>query len=550
MAQSTLLDNCNPRLIQVDQSCGCTLTRANILAMTDEIFESQGLLEVGMDKLIAGTKELRMTGVKQKALMDLLLSRMTRGRASILGTDQNNKSVIAPFTLVPQRHRVNSNYWLVESGNVHPQAGIGAIPASAWQLVLLNDPGTFATPLVDLYNYFMPGTYIVVLTQDPITQVGRTIQFKVLSSVDGSGGGVEKALVSVQPNVTDVWWAANPGDQAEYQPETGVVINLSNSVSNYESWCYQHPAENTLKLRDFWWQTIRNTWCYNDEYLKALTAPLTSDYFKKFRTLPLADQRRRAGEQEERDYFNTVFYGQRIDENQTPSSYQDLPRVVDPNDTECLMEYKANTIGIRTQLDECGRVIDFQNAVIDFDVLAPLFYQLSRTRDSEEIDIMTDRLTYAAVIWMAIQYYKARYGFEMTKFLQQGQAIKFGDVVLWNYTRMDFPEAGFAINLIRDTYFDDHLAAFPDAIKSRGRALWVIDWSDIGIGLMDARSVNRQTNVADDLYNCVIQPNVNHYQLKSKKVQVQVGDANRHLIIENYSAACPTINSTPCVEAT
>jgi hypothetical protein len=51
MAQSTLLDNCNPRLIQVDQSCGCTLTRANILAMTDEIFESQGLLEVGMDKL-------------------------------------------------------------------------------------------------------------------------------------------------------------------------------------------------------------------------------------------------------------------------------------------------------------------------------------------------------------------------------------------------------------------------------------------------------------------------------------------------------------------
>lgn len=546
----SILNRCNPRLIQVEAPTGCTLTRASISAMTSQDFEDQALLEVGMDKLIAQSKELRMTGVKEKPLMDLLMSRMGAGKRAVMGQDQFNRSVIAPFSLVPQAHTVNTNYWEVEAGQANAGAGVGSVHEGAWDLTIINSGGPFATPLVDLEKYFLPGGYLVVMWKDTVTDVSYTANFKIIASVNADDGGVEKALVTVEPNYTSAAFALlDAGDQKPWQPTAGVAINLSNSISNYEAWCHQYPAVNNYKLKDFWWQTIRETWAYNDEYVKALNSELTSGFFKKFRSLPIAKQRAQHGEMAERDFFNTVFYGDRISEKQTDLLYKELPQVVDPADTDCVLEYKANTLGIRTQLSECGRVIDYQNAALDADSLKELFYAIRRHRGESgiaSIDVMGDRFTYANFLYVMNTYYKARYGYDTTMFVQPNQKITFGEIVLWNYTKFIFPEDGFEINFIHDDYFDDRLSAFPTAQKSRGRALHVIDWSDIAISVSDARSVTRQTNTADDLYNCVIQPNVTHYQLQSKCVCVQVGDPNRHLMIENFSAACPTITATPC----
>jgi hypothetical protein len=74
----------------------------------------------------------------------------------------------------------------------------------------------------------------------------------------------------------------------------------------------------------------------------------------------------------------------------------------------------------------------------------------------------------------------------------------------------------------------------------------LIDWSDVALNLLGTKSVKRQTNVADDQYNCVIQPNVKHYVLNSKKFEVRIGDPNRHAIIENITEACPTITVSGC----
>src|SRR6266496_1021153 len=548
----SLLDSCQPRLITVDESCGCSLTRASITAWTAADIENLGLKEVGMDRIVAQTKELRMTGVKQRALTDLLMSRIRPGKQGVLGTDQHNRSVIAPFSLVPQRSVVNSNYFVIESAAADGDAG-GLHHTGAWTIKVINEAGAFATSLVHLEKYFLPGKYVTVLTLDPVSSVTRTLQFKVLDTANADAGGVSKATIDLEPPYTEAGWAALSGpEQAVYQPETGVVINLANSVSNYESWCYQYPAENTLKLRDFWWQTVRTTWCYNDEYVKALQAPLTGTFFQKFRTLPLADQRKRQGDQEERDLFNTLFYGQRINEKQTSTGYVDLPQVEDPANPGCVLEYKANTLGARTQLSECGRVIDMQGANLDIDLIKALLYALRRHRGLDglvEIDVFGDRFTYT--IWQAafISYVKDRYGLDTTRFYTPGQKITFQNQVMWNYDKFEFPEDGVIVNFFHDDYFDDHLAAFPDAIKSRGRQLWVIDWSDIAVAMADTRSVNRQTNIADNLYNCIIQPNVNHYRLQSKTIQVQLGDPNRHLIVENFSDDCATLTATPCTAA-
>ncbi len=66
--------NCNPRIISVDASTGCTLTRASIRGMTPQDFENQQFREVGMDKIITRSKEAKIAGVPENTLETLLMS--------------------------------------------------------------------------------------------------------------------------------------------------------------------------------------------------------------------------------------------------------------------------------------------------------------------------------------------------------------------------------------------------------------------------------------------------------------------------------------------
>lgn len=543
-------DNCTPRLITVDNSCGCTLTRASIQAMTPDVFEAQGFTEVGMDRIIGQTREARMTGVVERSLTDLLLSRTVPIKTQALTQD---RSIIAPFIMIPQRSVVNANWFNLVAGQADANAGTGTIPASAWDLTVENEASEFASTNVNLEKYFLPGRYIAVMYKNTLTNVSYTVQFQVLSATAVT---TQQCTLVVQPPYTAAGWAAlNAAQQAVYQPTHGVIIPLSNSVSNYESWCYNDPSENTLKLLVYWLQTIRETFCYNDEYVKALTAPLTSEFFKKFRTLELAKQRKRQSQLAERAYWNTIFYGQKINEMQATTTYTSLPQVVDPANPSCLLEYKANTEGWYTQLGNCNRVIDNQNAPLDMDVLKSLLYSLKRNRETDSgnidrIDAMTDRFLADAILTIMIQYYQMKYGMQYTRFFQAGQAIKFDNQILWNYNVYDFPDEGLQLCVIVDSYFDDRLAVFnaanAGADASRGRELWLLDWSDVKIGLAGTASATRQTNVADNLYNCIITPNVNHYQLSSKTVCAMIEAPNRHAIIGNISSLCPTMTATPC----
>jgi len=550
-------NNCAPRLISVDDSCGCTLTRASIQAFTPELFEEQGFKEVGMDRVIGQMKEARMAGVAERSLTDLFLSRTVPLKTQSL-FQSGSRSVIAPFVMVPQRSVVNANWFNLVDGEVDPNAGSGGIPASAWDLIVENEGSQFASPLVNLEKYFLPGRYILVIYKNAITNVGYTVQFLILASSNADSGPTSRARLIVQPPYTPAGWAAlSAPEKAVYQPTHGVIIPLANSVSNYEAWCHNDASENTLKLLVYWLQTMRKTFCYNDEYLKALTAPLTSDFFKKFRTLDLARQRKRQEQLAERTKYNTIFYGQRINEKQTPTTYTDLPQVMDPANPNCLLEYKANTEGWYTQLKNCGRVIDNQGAVLDMDVLKSMLYTIRRNRETDsgnvtEIDGMTDRFLADSILTVMIQYYQKKYGMQYTRFFQSNQAIKFDGQILWNYNRYEFPDEGLALNVIVDTYFDDRQAVFNAANSgidaSRGKELWLLDWSDAKIGLAGTASAARQTNILDNLFNCVITPNVNHYQLSSETLAAMIEVPNRHAIIENIAATgCPTITGAPCL---
>ena len=117
---------------------------------------------------------------------------------------------------------------------------------------------------------------------------------------------------------------------------------------------------------------------------------------------------------------------------------------------------------------------------------------------------------------------------------------------MWEYDSYDLPDFGYRLNVISDLYFDDRIAAFPNAQKSRARGIWMLDWSDIAINLIRTMSVPRTNNLADNLYKYVMTQNVQHILLNSKTYEVAVGNTNRHRIIENFSDACPKLTVQGC----
>ena len=639
--------NCTPRFINVSESTGCSLTRASIRAFTKQDMEDQQTKEVGMDRIIAQTKEARMVGVPQRTLTDLLLSR----HANLGGGNGGNQgSVIAPFTLVPQQNVVNANYFSIvnSSGDPGDIASGGASTAGpqggtlgAWtaitgdqnadlggvgsddttfgdacqaasahaahkgrQLLYLtmadesmgtiNSTATltgYKSQLKNLGRFFIPGSYILVENLDDASgSNAQNVVFKVIESAsqqdaaNGTATGTASAYyaaVVVEPNVTAAKWDADAvsataetrNAMKKYIPRAGVVTLMSNSVSDYEKYCMQGPAVNPTNLIAYWQQTSRWTHKYSDEYLKALQAPLTSNWFKKFRELPLAQQRKQQEMRAERAFYNTVFFGDQINDKQTVETYTSLPTVTDPdaNGDSCVIEYKANALGIRTQLAECSKVYggalatSGASGALNLDVLFETIYQLKRYREAQSgsvdtIDIMTDRFTAAQVRDVMIKYYKSKYSTDGNMFVSLGQKVlDMDDSVALEYNKYYLPDQGCYMAIFTDTYFDDRVAAFNNAAstktatdmtaalaRARGRTMWLIDWSDVALNLLGTKSAKRQTNVADDQYNCVIQPNVKHYVLNSKKFEVRIGDPNRHAIIENITEGCPTITVSGC----
>jgi len=449
----------------------------------------------------------------------------------------------------------------------------------------------YKSQLKNLGRFFLPGSYVLIENIDDASGTNaQNVVFKVIESAskkdDGSGTNTGTAnsyyaAVVVEPNISAAKFAADVvsatagtrNAMKKYIPRAGVVTLMANSISDYEKHCVQGPSVNPTNLISYWQQTTRWTHKYSDEYLKALQAPLTSNWFKKFRELPLAQQRKQQEMMHERAFYNTVFYGDQINDKQTVETYTSLPTVSDPdaNGDSCVIEYKANALGIRTQLSECGKVYGGALATtgaagaLNLDVLFETIYQLKRYREAQSgnvdtIDIMTDRFTAAQVRDVMIKYYKSKYSTDVNMFVEIGQKVlDMNEAVALEYNKYYLPDQGCYMAIFTDTYFDDRVAAFNNAAstapasdmtaakaRARGRSMWLIDWTDVAINLLGTKSVKRQTNVADDQYNCVIQPNVKHYVLNSKKFEVRIGDPNRHAIIENITEGCPTITVSGC----
>lgn len=558
--------NCSGRLINVSASTGCTLTRASIVGLTPETFAALGLQETGYQKIYAKAREARMAGYIESNLVTLLMSRVKNMKGNL--TTQKigpNESVILPFFPLRQRRNINSNYWKITAGTPNANAGVGGVHPGAFDLTVTNNPSSLATTLVSLEQYFLPGKMLFVEYTLASSNVAYSLQYKIAAA--STTGATTK--VTVEPNVTSNGWGGYSaaqklpfqiGGSGGGNAEAGTIAFLGvNSVSDFESWGGQDPAENNLSLLTYWYQTSRLVHEYTDEYLRALNAALdpnqTNSFQATFQQLPLSQQKVIQRAKYDRDRLNSAFFGQQIDENQAVETYTRLPKVTDPLQPGCVLEYKANALGFKTQLDACSRVLDHQGNPLNLDSLLSTLYLVKKARqadgsigidDEPVIDVMTDPVTAGQIRDIMISFYKAKYGANIDRFYNPNQKLEFENQVAFKYTTYQIPDelGGYVLAVFSSEFFRDRLAAASGS--NRQRYVFVLDWSDVTLGIMGSNSVARRTNEADQVFMYTPKVNVKHVTLDSEQWAPILEDPNRHYMVQNFANACPVLTVSGC----
>jgi hypothetical protein len=421
-----LAPSCLPRIIPVSSACGCTLTATSIRGLTPGEMEGLANKEIDLARVVLNSAEAKMLGVQENGLAAFLRSTIKDIKGKLGTTKIDEQSIILPYIQRTQRSYLNANYFTIEAGAVHPTAGAGGIPASAWNLTLNLGGSWLKSDLTLLERYFLPGNTLIVLTWDDTTaKNAKTLVFTIVAAVNADAGGVSKAKVTVQPNITDAGFSAlSSGGKAVYQPTFGVAQTGANSVSDRESWCHEPPADLSRKILVNWLQTTRTSRCVDETYLKTLDQIMkgkVNPYQQGFLWSPIAEQNKRKTQLEEDAFMKTVFFGQRISEKQQVETYSDLEAITDVSDTSCPLEYKARALGFFQMLTDCNRVVDLNGAALDLDYIFQQLYYLKRNREADGdkiavIDSLTDRWTAAKIYDAMSRYYKVRYGVETIRY--------------------------------------------------------------------------------------------------------------------------------------
>lgn len=549
------------RMVKIPDSCGCTLTAASIEGLTPDRFAEMGHREFALARVISQSIEARTIGVTPSSLQDLLMSRIrTINKGELQKRTVEKQSIVMPFTYRNRMTNISFDYFKILSGAANPDAGTGDVPAHAWDIVVGTTDAWMSRDLEGLEQFFLKGQYIYVQNSDHTAGAGSqtafTGAFKVYAAESVSGEPAQ-ARVTIIPSFTAAGFAALAApEQALHQPTDGVLEVGTNNVDDFESWCHNELAENTRSLITDWHQTSRYSQCHNDEYdriLKEINAGKVNEYLNDFRKLPLARQNAMRRKKYDDKWMRSVFYNQRINENQDPNTYDQLETIQDPDDG-CVYGYKANALGLRTLLADENRILDVGGGTLDLDLLFQNMWEIKREREIDgpevdTIDIMTDKDTAAKIGSLLIDYLKKAYGTDsITRFMEPGTVVDHWGAIHWKYNRYDIPHMGFRIAIFQHNFFTDRIIQFPSEMTARGRQIWIIDWTDWDIGLLGTSSVNREyrgkafTEV-NELFSCVITPNTKHYELRSMTWNNRIGNARRHRIIENFSDACPTISS-------
>ncbi len=437
-------------------------------------------------------------------------------------------------------------------------------------------------------QYFPKGAHIFMFAKDTSGNSFR-LEFEVIQSVGGKCAHGNLAYISSDTEFVDVevkiiggygngaavTWDADMGSGTSKEvskANTALVVQGVNNVNDFERWCENRPALNTLKHVPFWYQTSRYTTCVDQFYKEWLEKMMaTNQFFQKFGDVPLAERNRQLGLQFQKEWVNAFFWGQPISSNQTLSGYKNLDQIksypgvdgTNPSEITSGLEqsfigYKANSVGVYRQLQDCNRVFDKQGAQLNLesDLFNKIFDLVRSRKDqgkpADSVDVFTDTKTARAIFKGMIQYYKNE-GLDNVN-ADIGSSNLFGGFYTQSY--MLHNPAGVQMNIITNEFFDDMLttAENVDGVHSgvaakkgsQGRFLMILDLGGgVYPGILGSNRKVHTTGNLDDLskvnsdYACVMENPTREITLNSQTWTAIVECPSDNLVIENFDNQTP-----------
>jgi len=619
-------------------TCG-TMTRADVgLAETadlDDIFTASSAAEMGkttaryrdMESLLVTQMELKTCGGRQYGMYDWLMSSATSMGANLTQRKvSGGVSEIEPFILAAQKDVIKDDYWLVShilnyqykyelhatpesnstpSSAVDPLNGSGngfsvVTPAAGHVIVRVtaagNNPNALGYfPVGSVVNLFAKGgadqtspAYRVALeVVEAIQDTGATGVELLCTFQGGWGGGADITSTSFGTTLGAgkvlsliSKYQSPAADNANTGVGSKAVLTIgANNVSDFESWCNNRPALNTLKHVPFWYQTSRHTLCVSEFYKEWLERMMrTNAYFNKFGDVSIAERNAQLGLMFQKEWCNSFFFGQPLSDKQKLTTYKELPLIssvaTSSNDWSSDVEgapisYRANALGVYRQLADTGRVQDKAGAVFNLKTfLEEDIFNLVRSRKdqgkpADSVDVFTDSKTAKNIFNAMMKYYVNESGGSNGT----GGALRLNyDVTNKNISnlgfyansfRLHYP-AGVTLNVITNEFFDDlvtvhkdaevNLSATGGAEGSMGRFLMVLDLGGgIYPGVIASNRVVHKTGDLADLaksdssYNCVMNNPTKETTLNSLTWTAIVECPSDNLIVENFRDEAMTI---------
>lgn len=552
------------RVVKWHEANASTLTRATVAPLTPAEFEGMDHKELAVMKAYEDAAEARLVGYKPHSLDTLLFSSIGKLK-QVPGTKTVDRfSANLPYVLRTQESQYHYDYFRILSGEATAGAGEGSVHTGSWDItVSTSDDDLYGNRVVDIHKAFVPGNYLFVDSAD-MTGDGssRSTAHKIMASV--AGDTTAQAVVTIRPLFTESGWGdLTSGQKAVQQPTFGICHLGTNSINDEEKWCGQLPSDLARHTLVDYLQVSRYTFKYNKEYedmQKRILGGKVNTFLESFRAIPLAEQNRQAYAHHMAQWRNSIFFGQPINELQSPEHYASVAvdtdedaLVRDPESND-ILTYKANALGIRTLLSNASQITDLKGAPLNMDLLFDRVYNVKKNREVggsgevEIVDLMTDKDTADGIARVLIAFLKAQYGTNIQQNMEQGKVMDEQGSVHFTYNRYHLAQFGVTIGIFVQNYFTDRVAAMPRGtggthgaqdLRSRGASIWAIEWTDLNIAMAGANS-NKVENKgktwqsANKDYACIITPNTEWVDLRSRTWTVQLGDTARHFMIENF----------------
>lgn len=596
---------CSPVISTNYDTCG-TVTRSTIAHLSptdlDAIFSPGGLF-ADLDAWFKHSIEMKACGVRINVMYDWIMANADRTeyRSAVSGTKGvKTDSLLHPFILGSQETVLNPSYWKVVAGaagstieaaagtptTLATQSGGGtttflsrAVAGSAVNPdaqmaedgvtpLAYNTAGVYWIRLTNRFGIpadaglFLPRNTIHLFTRSA-GGVAEHGEWRVLNAVAGTTGDGNAAIdIAI--------WNQNGGSAEAYEDlptatTGGVVIPGINNVDDYEKWCHNRTTLDPRKRVLFWVQTFRNSRCVDSEYqavFKRLLA--TNPAFKEFGDLDLAERNRQDEAAAQREFVNTFFFGKPISSNQTQALWQALEPIYSVEGTGIklglggkLMGRRANMVGVKEQLRECGRVFDLQNQPLRIEEWLDLNYNLKRARETgmngkkvTDIDWWTNSQFRALFQQAYVEYAAAKWGTQAAWSFDYNKVSEAG--ILFDSYTFQYP-SGIRINLLSNDFFDDFLDQFYDQdMTSRGNLLLALDigksgpnggsifYSQIAANRATYQSASiEQAARLDSTLRCVLKQTSVEQTLMSETGTVVVTCPLHSSWIENFSLVKP-----------